>query len=105
MRRFRLWALPVFVAAVALFWHGFSGLERSSRQKSRELTLQSIERAVSNCYAIEGVYPPDFAYLEKNYGVRVDSRKYLVDYQAFASNVRPAIQLLERGNVQKGEEP
>ncbi len=107
MRRFRTAAAPVFAAAAALLaaallWSGFSGLSRGSREKSRELTLRAVERAVTECYAIEGRYPPDFAYLEKNYGVRVDGRRYLVDYQAFASNIRPAVQLLERGDTQWG---
>ena len=105
MKHSRIPALMVFLLAICLLWSGFSDLSRSSRRKSRDLTLKAIDRAVVNCYAIEGRYPPDFAYLEKNYGVRVNRSKYLVDYQVFASNVKPAVQLLERGGDQKEEQP
>ena len=92
-------AVLVFAAVLCLFWFGFSAVSRDSQQESRRLLERSIDRAIVNCYAIEGMYPPDFSYLEENYGVHVDPEKYLVDYQVFASNVKPVVQLLDRGNV------
>ncbi len=50
----------------------------------------AIERAVVQCYALEGAYPPDIKYLE-NYGIAIDETELFVDYQPQGSNLRPAI--------------
>lgn len=55
-----------------------------------------LEHAVQ-CYAIEGVYPPDLRYLEDNYGLQIDHGEYIVSYEAIASNVAPSVQVLVRG--------
>ena len=42
----------------------------------------AIRRAAVQCYALEGSYPPNVAYLEENYGISYDHKKYLVHYRA-----------------------
>lgn len=105
MKFSRFSAICAFAAVLCLFWFGFSAVSQGSRQESRRLLQRSIDRAIVNCYAIEGMYPPDFSYLEKNYGVHVDPEKYLVDYQVFASNVKPVVQILDRGSMQLEARP
>lgn len=70
------------------------------------LIQQSVKKAVINCYAIEGVYPQDLEYIEKNYGVNIDYDKYVVDYQIFAPNVLPTIEVAPKGRwtLSEGEE-
>ena len=48
------------------------------------------------CYAAEGVYPPDLAYLEEHYGVQINEKHFAVYYDAFASNMMPDITVLEK---------
>jgi len=57
---------------------------------------QGIDRAIVNCYAIEGAYPPTFEYLENHYGIKIDHDEYVIDYQIFGSNVKPVVQILSR---------
>ena len=52
---------------------------------------KAIARASVQCYAIEGRYPPSVEYLEENYGVMSNRKKYHVFYDGFASNVMPDI--------------
>lgn len=93
----------VFVCIIVVMCYAFSVLSLKNKKESIQLLKQNIENAVTDCYAIEGMYPPDFEYLEKNYGFKIDETKYYVDYQVFGSNIRPVIQLLEIGNrVEKG---
>ena len=47
------------------------------------------------CYAAEGVYPPNAAYLEEHYGVQIDHTLYTVKYEVIASNLMPDITVLE----------
>ena len=50
------------------------------------------------CYAAEGVYPPDLAYLEEHYGVQIDEERFTVSYVVFGSNLMPDITVLEQGS-------
>lgn len=58
---------------------------------------QSVLDAAVQCYAIEGAYPSDVSYLERYYGLQVDSSRYIVSYQTIGSNVAPDVQVLVRG--------
>jgi hypothetical protein len=46
------------------------------------------------CYSLEGRYPPDLAYLEKNYGLTLDKGKYVYHYRTIGENMMPRIDLL-----------
>lgn len=51
----------------------------------------AIDKAVSTCYAIEGAYPENIEYIEDNYGVVIDHKKFLVVYDILGPNVRPSV--------------
>lgn len=53
-----------------------------------------MARASVQCYAIEGRYPPSVEYLEENYAVQINRKKYNVFYDGFASNVMPEITII-----------
>lgn len=88
-------SLALFGAVVWLLFGGLTTAEQTSQEESLRMVEQSITRAMVTCYAIEGVYPESFAYLEQNYGLYIDSDKYAVGYMAFASNMMPTVTVLE----------
>ena len=94
-------ALPMLLLPLAavlilvLFSTAVSNLEDGRVSEGRRQLEDSIRRSAVACYAAEGVYPPDLAYLEEHYGVQVDEDRYTVDYRAFASNLMPDITVLE----------
>ena len=55
----------------------------------------AIRRSAVACYAAEGIYPPDLAYLEEHYGIQIDESRYTVYYDIFGSNLMPDITVLE----------
>lgn len=61
-----------------------------------QLTREAVNRAAIECYAIEGNYPPDIAYMEKHYGLSYDRTKYFIFYEVFASNIMPTIEVYEK---------
>lgn len=91
-RKNRLLPLLLFALAVPLAFLLFSWLfgARVDAENLRS-TEEGIRRAAVQCYALEGVYPPDLSYLEERYGVSVDEKRYYVDYQYVASNLMPDI--------------
>ncbi len=69
-------------------------LDDRVQEESLALTRQSLQRAAVQCYALEGAYPRDLAYLEERYGVSVNGDLFFVDYRYIASNLMPDITVL-----------
>ena len=68
-------------------------------EKTAGMQVKSIEdtirKSAVQCYALEGAYPPNVAYLRDNYGLILDEEKYLYYYDAtFGSNVMPDIMVI-----------
>jgi hypothetical protein len=53
-----------------------------------------INRAVLQCYALEGFYPHDLSYVVERYGVTLNDKLYFVDYVYRGSNLKPDITVL-----------
>ncbi|NLZ81553.1 MAG: hypothetical protein GX913_07130 [Clostridiales bacterium] len=96
-----LFSLLFFILVAVYFISAFSGVSKSVNKQEQEALEQAINRAIVSCYAIEGVYPVDLAYLEEHYGIAVNYDKYIIDYNAIGSNIKPSIQVLVIGG---GEE-
>jgi hypothetical protein len=86
--------LIVFAAVLSFVLTGLQETSRASDSEGLRIAESSIQRAVINCYASEGKYPPDFEYLKKNYGISIDESKYIVHYNIFANNIMPDIVVL-----------
>lgn len=97
-------ALPMLLLPLAavlilvLFSTAVSNLEDGRVSEGRRQLEDSIRRSAVACYAAEGVYPPDLAYLEEHYGIQVDTRRYTVYYSIFAENLMPDITVLENAS-------
>ncbi|MCH5196349.1 MAG: hypothetical protein J1F28_06530 [Oscillospiraceae bacterium] len=98
LRRVLSAALPIAVFMIMLVWLVSGVLNADSAVDAKELEeiKNTIENGVTICYAIEGVYPESMQYLTENYGVVVDSSKYIVHYESVAANIRPTITIIER---------
>lgn len=68
--------------------------DQSTSQQQVSLQL-AIEHAITSCYALEGMYPPDLQYMKDHYGLIYDERLFYVDYQPIASNMRPVFYILQ----------
>ena len=86
-----------FLALILLF--GIAVLSASKRTEAQETPLldSAIRRAEVTCYAVEGKYPPSLDYMYSNYGIYVDTSRYAVFYDVFASNVMPSLTVTEIG--------
>lgn len=88
----------ILLGGVLLYFAVFAS--QIIKSKTGEQELKQIEQAIKNaavqCYALEGAYPPSYAYLEENYNVSVNTEKYMVDYKCFASNIAPSITVLPK---------
>lgn len=91
-----LLSIALFAAAVTLLLRGASSVAALSERERLDAAERAVRRAVVQCYAVEGIYPPDLDYMRERYGLQVDGERYLVDYRCFASNLMPDITVLPR---------
>ena len=88
--------MPVLLLFVLfLFFYALSTLDRDRSAKDKEQLETALTRAAVACYASEGVYPPDVAYLQEHYGIQINEDLYIVKYEVIASNLMPDITVLE----------
>lgn len=92
-------ALLLFIAIAAAVIAGTDSVSEHSLAEEQRMAEDSIRRAAVSCYAIEGRYPESFDYLADHYGVTVDTEKYIVHYEIFASNIMPEITVVPAGTA------
>lgn len=74
----------------------FVNLTKAQEEASAASVEAAVRKGVMACYASEGVYPPDVAYLEEHYGIHVDEDRYTVRYVIFAENIMPDITVIRK---------
>ena len=81
-----------------LLWFSLavSRLEQGRQAEGKQQLEDVLRRTAVACYAAEGFYPPDVAYMQANYGLEYDETSYVVRYVVFASNLMPDITVLEK---------
>jgi len=98
-RKARAWLLAVpVVMAAALIWFSaaVTHLEESSQAEGMRQLEDALRRAAVSCYAAEGIYPPDLAYITEHYGIQIDEEKYFIHYEAIAENLMPEIAVISQ---------
>ncbi len=71
-------------------------LARKADDLSEEAVRRAVVRAVMQCYALEGQYPPDLDYLADRYGLILDEERYRFVYEAPGANIFPVIEVIAR---------
>ena len=87
--------VAIIMVAVVLLLIGIAlaGMNGQSSLEHLQIAEQAIERAARQCYALEGAYPPDLAYLESDYGLILDWENYHYFYEVIGSNIKPIIEV------------
>ena len=96
--RLILTVLAVLCAAL-LLWGGLTlwhGAQESMRLQAAQSVRAAVVDAAVQCYVLEGAYPRSLAYLEENYGVQINHSRFIISYEAYASNQMPDIAVFER---------
>lgn len=86
-----------FLALIAGFVLLVNLLTSTSTEQETQLVHDAVRNAALTCYATEGVYPESLDYLREHYGLAYNTDRFVVSYDAFASNLVPSVDVLERG--------
>ena len=85
----------IAVVVVLCFASAVNSLDSGREAEGLRQLEASLRRGCVACYAAEGIYPPNLAYLADHYGIQVDESRYTVYYSIFAENLMPDITVLE----------
>jgi hypothetical protein len=85
----------LILVAGAFAWAITAADLRTEAEQEAQL-MEAVRRAMVTCYATEGQYPPTIQYLEANYALKFDDDRFIVSYDAFASNIMPSVSILRR---------
>ena len=88
--------LITLLVSVSVIWmtgRALMSLDERSRESGLYVTREAVGRAVMQCYALEGSYPPDIEYLRERYGLVVDESRYYIYYEVVAGNIHPVIDI------------
>ena len=88
-------AIPIAILALLLFLTALNNLDQGRQQEGKRQLEEALRNASMACYAAEGIFPPSLEYLEENYGISVDHKRYTVIYESIGSNLMPDITVLE----------
>ena len=84
------------VAVLLLFCYMADHIRISNEAEQTAILENAVTRTITECYALEGSYPPDIAYLTTHYGLTYDTDLYLIDYRYIGANLRPDVTIIKR---------
>lgn len=84
----------IIVFALLLFLYGSANLSDSGSEQEYNVVSNALDRSITQCYALEGTYPPNLAYLQDNYGFTYNTNHFFIDYQYIGGNLRPDVTII-----------
>ena len=90
-------SILLILAVLLCFLVALSHLEQGRQAEGKRQLEAAVRRTAAACYASEGFYPPDVAYMVKHYGLQYDEEDYWIHYERFAANLMPEITVVEKG--------
>ena len=87
----------VVVAFIAFGIFAISRIGGMQEKEEASLVREAILQSALTCYSVEGRYPGSVDYLRDHYRLAYNEDRFLVTYDAFASNKIPNIYVTERG--------
>jgi hypothetical protein len=85
----------LFVCLMLSMFIGIRNVSAASDKESRDILQDAVLRTTVQCYAIEGMYPPNIEYLEEHYGLVFDRDRFIIHYEVFAGNIPPDITVID----------
>ncbi|MCM1107001.1 MAG: hypothetical protein NC355_08655 [Blautia sp.] len=94
----RFFPLLLLLCVILAFAFGADSLQEANQSQERQLVERAVNRSITQCYALEGAYPPSLSYLHDNYGFTYNEKRFFIDYQYIGGNLRPNVTIIEREN-------
>ena len=84
------------IAAIVFLWVSADRMSTENAAHEKEIVSTALTRSLTQCYALEGFYPPDLDYLCDHYGFTYNQNHFFIDYQYIGGNLRPDVTIIEK---------
>ena len=88
-------SLLLSAAVIGAVLYAGGSISRDTSERERESIERAIERDITGCYALEGVYPPSLDYIKEHYGLSYPEDRYFIDYRPVGGNLRPSYTIID----------
>lgn len=82
------------ILILLLFLQGVQSVSDTTTAKQQESLETALFRSIAQCYAVEGMYPPNLRYLREHYGLTYDEDRFVINYQSVGANLMPDVVVL-----------
>lgn len=96
-----LFSLVIFFLLLFFVVVAFPNIISRTSEENQETLEAALHRANIQCYAIEGRYAPNIAYLEEHYGIVIDHSKFKIFYDSWADNIMPEITIIHLDSLEE----
>ena len=93
-------SILIFIALILAFVLLINNITNKNSGRELQIVRDAVKNAALTCYAVEGAYPMNLEYLVENYALRYNEERFIVFYDAFASNVMPEVRVNVRGRAE-----
>ncbi|MDR1664457.1 MAG: hypothetical protein LBR83_06025 [Clostridiales bacterium] len=93
MKSGRIFFILVIGFVFMYLMYGMMQFGDGSEGRNVESIARIIDKALVQCYALEGSYPTDIAHVA-DYGVIFDDDKYIYHYEYSGGNLKPTVMVL-----------
>ena len=91
-----LFSTLFFAALAAVLFITVSNSDKGYEQERQRVAETALRSAVINCFAIEGMYPPDVQYMKDNYGLAIDEKIFIIHYEYEGDTLMPHFMIVPR---------
>lgn len=91
------WACTFMVVALLVMGWNETRLGEQVLHSQGQFVADNVRNSAVECFAIEGRFPDTaqgVQYLEDNYGLTVDHKRYLIYYESMGNNIIPQIRVI-----------
>ncbi len=84
----------VFILFWIIIYRGMDSVDSAGQDLGVKALSDALTRSLTHSYATTGAYPTSIEEVQERYGIQIDENKYIVHYEAFASNIMPDISII-----------
>ncbi len=92
-------SIIVFIIFWIIIYRGLDSVDSAGQGLGMEALEDALTRSLTHSYATTGAYPTSVEEIQERYGIQIDEDKYIVHYEAFASNIMPDISVIPRNTL------
>lgn len=91
-----IFSLLLLLAVLFAFVKSVDSIQTANDAEQAKILENALTRSITECYALEGAYPPNLAYLTEHYGLVYDTEQYFIDYRYIGANLRPDVTIIKK---------